>query len=140
MVQVKNTTGNPVVIEKRDGSLIMYYKDTNTPTDYWIYRRTSSDGITWGSAVKFQQTTLSVRNIAAIQKIDESFLLCYTDKVGSLYYIRQITSADGITWSSPSNILQVDSYTGNPALIQKNTGEVYLAYRKNANIYLLTSL
>ncbi len=139
VIQVKNTTGNPVLIEKRDGSFAMYYKDTNTPTDYWIYRRASSDGTTWGSAVKVQQTTLSVRNIAAIQKIDESFLLCYTDKVGSLYYIRQMTSTDGVTWSSPSNILQVDSTTGNPALIQKNTGEVYLAYRKGGNVYLLTN-
>ena len=75
VVQVKNTTGNPVVIEKQDGSFIMYYKDkyvwteencywdrfkkewvceTETYTEYWIYRRTSSDGLIWGSAAKVE--------------------------------------------------------------------------------------
>ncbi len=144
VIQVKNTTGNPVVIEKRDGSYVMYYMDTYvwteqkcewvgcprdceyvcntiTHTEYWIYRRTSSDGIIWSSPVKFVQTSLGVRNIAAIQKNDSTFLLCYTDKVGSSYYIRQITSPDGLTWSTPSNVVQVDSGTGNPALIQRRT-------------------
>jgi YD repeat-containing protein len=69
-IQVNSTTGNPVVIENQDGSFIMYYKDkyvwteencywdkklkewvceTITHTEYWIYRRTSSDGLIWGS-------------------------------------------------------------------------------------------
>ncbi len=154
VVQVKTTTGNPVVIEKRDSSYVMYYMDTYvwteqncywdrikkeyvcetiTHTEYWIYRRTSSDGIIWGSPVKTLQTSLGVRNIAAIQKNDSTFLLCYTDKIGSSYYIRQITSTDGLTWSTPSNVVQVDSGTGNPTLIQKDTGEIYLAYRKGNN-------
>ncbi len=163
VVQVSSTTGNPVVIEKQDGSFIMYYKDkytwtkqncywtgcpweceyiceTVTHTEFWIYRRTSSDGLIWGSPVKFQQTTLDVRNVAAIQKQDSTFLLCYTDKVGTSYYIRQKTSTDGITWGSPSNVTQVDSGTGNPALIQSNNGTVYLAYRKGDNfIYVLSN-
>ncbi len=162
VMQVKNATGNPVVIEKRDSSYIMYYLDTYvwteqkcewvgcprdceyvcntiTHTEYWIYRRTSSDGITWGSPVKVLQTSLGVRNISAIQKIDASFLLCYTDKVGTSYYIRQITSTDGLTWSPPSNVIQVDSTTGNPALIQKDTGEIYLAYRKGNNYVYVQS-
>ncbi len=160
VIQVKNTTGNPVVIEKRDGSYIMYYLDTYvwseqncywdrikkeyvcetiTHTEYWIYRRTSSDGITWGAPVKFVQTSLGVRNISAIQKQDGTFLLCYTDKVGTSYYIRQITSTDGLTWSTPSNVIQVDSTTGNPALIQKDTGEIYLAYRKGNNYVYVQS-
>ncbi len=110
-----------------------YVCNTITHTEYWIYRRTSSDGIISSSPVKFVQTSLGVRNIAAIQKNDSTFLLCYTNKVGTSYYIRQITSTDGLTWSTPSNIVQVDTGTGNPALIQKDSGEIYLAYRKGNN-------
>ena len=159
VIQVKSTTGNPIVIEKQDGSFIMYYKDkyvwteqdchwegcpwdceyvceTITHTEYWIYRRTSSDGLIWGSAAKVQKTTLHVRDISVIQKQDSTFLMCYTDKVGSSFYIRQKTSNDGITWSSPSNVVQVNSGTGNPALIQRDSGTVYLAYRKGTSIYV----
>jgi RHS repeat-associated protein len=160
VVQVKNTTGNPVVIEKQDGSFVMFYKDkyvwteencywdrrahewvceTETHTEYWIYRRTSSDGLIWGSAIKMQKTTLGVRNIAAIQKHDSTFLMCYTDKVGSSYYIRQKTSSDGLSWNSPSNVVLVNSSTGNPALLQRDTGTVYLTYRKGTSIYVLSN-
>ncbi|MBU7028772.1 MAG: exo-alpha-sialidase, partial [Theionarchaea archaeon] len=162
VVQVKSTTGNPIVIEKQDGSFIMYYKDkyvwteqncywegrcpdcqyvcdTITHTEYWIYRRTSSDGLIWGSAAKVQKTTLTVRDIAVIQKQDSTFLMCYTDKVGSSFYIRQKTSNNGITWSSPSNIIQVNNGTGNPALIQRDSGTVYLAYRKDSSVYVLSN-
>ncbi|MBU7028113.1 MAG: exo-alpha-sialidase [Theionarchaea archaeon] len=162
VVQVKSTTGNPIVIEKQDGSFIMYYKDkyvwteqncywegrcpdcqyvcdTITHTEYWIYRRTSADGLIWGSATKVQKTTLNVRDIAVIQRQDSTFLMCYTDKVGSSYYIRQKTSNDGITWSSPSNVVQVNSGTGNPALMQRDSGTVYLAYRKGTSIYVLSN-
>jgi RHS repeat-associated protein len=158
-IQVKSTTGNPVVIEKQDGSFIMYYKDkytwteencywegcpwdcqyiceTITHTEYWIYQRTSSDGLIWGSPVKMKQTTLGVRNIAVIQKQDSTYLLCYTDKVGTTYYIRQMTSTNGTSWGSPSNVTQVNSSTGNPALLQQDNGTVYLAYRKGNNIYV----
>ncbi|MGC1122363.1 MAG: hypothetical protein WBA22_14825, partial [Candidatus Methanofastidiosia archaeon] len=148
VLQVKSTTGNPVVIEKQDGSFIMHYMDqyqwteencywdrklhewvceTITHTEFYIYRRSSSDGITWGSPVKVQQTTLGVRNIAAIQKQDGTFLLVYMDKVGSAYYMRQKTSADGLSWGTASNIVLVDSGTGNPALLQSDSGTVYLA-------------
>ncbi|MBU7025318.1 MAG: hypothetical protein HXS48_00135, partial [Theionarchaea archaeon] len=159
VVQVKSTTGNPIVIEKQDGSYVMYYKDkyvwteqncywegrcpdcqyvcdTITHTEYWIYRRTSTDGLIWGSATKVQKTTLNVRDIAVIQKQDSTFLMLYTDKVGSSYYIRQKTSNDGLTWNSPSNVVQVNSGTGNSALIQRDSGTVYLAYRKGTSIYV----
>jgi RHS repeat-associated protein len=162
VVQVKSTTGNPVVIEKQDGSYIMYYKDqyvwteqncwlegcphdcqyvceTITHTEYWIYRRTSSDGLIWQSSVKFQQTVLNVRDIAVIQKQDSTYLMCYTDKVNTSYYIRQKTSSDGVTWSSPSNVILVDSQTGNPALLQRDSGVLYLAYRKGSSIYILSN-
>jgi RHS repeat-associated protein len=158
VLQVKGTTGNPVVIEKQDGSYIMYYKDkyvwteencewdrwlrewvceTITHTEYWIYKRTSSDGLVWGSPSKVRQTVLNVRNIAAIQKQNGSYLMCYTDKVGSSYYIRQITSTNGTSWGSPSNVVLVNSSTGNPALLQADSGVVYLAYRKGSYIYVM---
>jgi YD repeat-containing protein len=118
VVQVKSGTGNPVVIEKQDGSFLMFYEDkyvwteencywegcpwdcqyvceTITHTEYWIYERTSEDGLIWGSPQQIQQTALGVRNIAAIQNQDSTFLLCYTDKIGSQYYIREMTSSDG---------------------------------------------
>jgi YD repeat-containing protein len=161
VLQVKSTTGNPVVIEKQDGSFIMYYMDhyqwteencywdnrlrewvceTITHNEFYIYRRSSSDGITWGSPVKVQQTTLSVRNIAAIQKQDGTFLLVYMDKVGSAYYMRQKTSADGLSWGTASNVVLVDSGTGSPALLQSDSGTVYLAYRKsNSSIYVTSN-
>jgi RHS repeat-associated protein len=158
-IQVNSTTGNPVVIENQDGSFIMYYKDkytwteencywegcpwdcqyiceTITHTEYWIYRRTSSDGLIWGSPVKMKQTVLPVRNIAVIQKQDSTYLMCYTDKVGTTYYIRQMTSSNGTSWGSPSNVAQVNSNTGNPALLQQDNGTVYLAYRKGSTIYV----
>jgi RHS repeat-associated protein len=155
---VKGTTGNPVVIEKQDGSFIMYYKDkyvwteencewdrwlrewvceTITHTEYWIYKRTSSDGLVWGSPSKVRQAVLSVRNIAAIQKQNGTFLMCYTDKVGSSYYIRQITSTNGTSWGSPSNVVKVNSSTGNPTLLQADSGVVYLAYRKGSYVYVM---
>jgi RHS repeat-associated protein len=163
VIQVKSTTGNPVVIENQDSTFIMYYKDkyvwteencywegrcpdcqyicdTITHTEYWIYRRTSTDGLIWQSPVKIQKTTLGVRNIAAIQKQDSTYLMCYTDKVGTMYYIRQKTSSNGLTWSSPSNIIQVNSGTGNPALLQRDSGTVYLVYKKGDNyIYVLSN-
>jgi RHS repeat-associated protein len=163
VLQVKGTTGNPVVIEKQDGSFIMYYKDkymwteencywkgrcpwdcqyvceTITHTEYWIYKRTSSDGLVWGSPSKVRQTVLSVRNIAAIQKQNGNFLMCYTDKVGSSYYIRQITSTNGTSWGSPSNVVKVNSSTGNPALLQADSGIVYLAYRKESYVYVISN-
>ncbi|MBU6998115.1 MAG: exo-alpha-sialidase, partial [Theionarchaea archaeon] len=161
VLQVKSTTGNPIVIEKQDSSFIMYYKDqyqwteencywdnrlhewvceTITHTEFYIYRRSSSDGITWGSKIQVQQTTLSVRNIAAIQKQDGTFLLVYMDKVGSSYYMRQKTSADGVTWGTATNIVLVDSGTGNPALLQPDSGTVYLAYRKsNSSLYVASN-
>jgi RHS repeat-associated protein len=163
VIQIKSTTGNPVVIENQDGTFIMYYKDTYvwteencywegrcpdcqyicdtiTHTEYWIYRRTSTDGLIWQSPVKIQKTTFGVKNIAAIQKQDSTYLMCYTDKVGTMYYIRQKTSSNGLTWSSPSNIIQVNSGTGNPALLQRDSGTVYLAYKKGDNyIYVLSN-
>ncbi|MBU7010228.1 MAG: exo-alpha-sialidase, partial [Theionarchaea archaeon] len=162
VVQVKSTTGNPVVIEKQNGTFIMCYKDkyvwteencelvgppwdpewvceTITHTEYYIYRRTSTDGITWGSPVKIQQTATGIRNVAAIQKQDSTFLMCYTDKVGSSYYIRQKTSTDGITWSSASTIVQVNSGTENPALLQADNGTIYLAYKKGDNYIYVQS-
>ncbi|MBU7045882.1 MAG: hypothetical protein HXS54_05545, partial [Theionarchaea archaeon] len=162
VVQVKSTTGNPVVIEKQDGSYIMYYKDqyvwteqncwlegcpydcqyvceTITHTEYWIYRRTSLNGLIWGNSVKFQQTALNVRDIAVIQKQDSTYVMCYTDKVSTSYYIRQKTSPDGVTWSAPSNVTLVDNQTGNPALLQRDTGVLYLAYRKGSSIYILSN-
>ncbi|MBU7038627.1 MAG: exo-alpha-sialidase [Theionarchaea archaeon] len=161
VLQVKSTTGNPIVIEKQDGTLIMYYMDhyqwteencywdnrlhewvceTITHNEFYIYRRSSSDGITWGSPVKVQQTTVGVRNIAAIQKQDGTFLLVYMDKVGSAYYMRQKTSADGLSWGTASNVVQVDSGTGGPALLQADSGTVYLAYRKgNSSLYVTSN-
>ena len=62
-----------------------------------------------------KQTTLPVRNIAVIQKQDSTYLMCYTDKVGTTYYVRQMTSTNGTSWGSPSNVTQVNSSTGNPA-------------------------
>ncbi|MGC1121758.1 MAG: RHS repeat-associated core domain-containing protein [Candidatus Methanofastidiosia archaeon] len=161
VLQVKSTTGNPVVIEKQDSTFIIYYMDqyqwteencywdnrlhewvceTITHTEFYIYRRSSSDGITWGSPVKVQQTTLGVRNIAALQKQDGTFLLVYMDKVGSAYYMRQKTSSDGLSWGTASNIVLVDSGTGNPALLQSDSGTVYLAYRKgNSSLYVTSN-
>jgi RHS repeat-associated protein len=162
VVQVKSTTGNPVVIEKQDGSFLMFYKDkyvwteencywegcpwdcqyvceTITHTEYWIYERTSADGLIWGSPQQAQQTTLGVRNIAAIQNQDSTFLLCYTDKIGSQYHIREMTSSDGSNWSTPSNVVQGNSGTGNPALLQRDMGTIYLAYRQGDSVYILTN-
>jgi RHS repeat-associated protein len=163
VVQVKSTTGNPVVIEKQDGSFVMYYKDkykwteqdcywegcpwdcqyicdSITHTEYWIYQRTSTDGLIWHSPVKTQQTTSGVKNIAVIQKQDTTYLMCYTDKAGSSYYIRQKTSDDGLSWSSPSTVVQVDSGTGNPGLLQRDSGSVYLAYKEDDNyIYVVSN-
>jgi len=160
VVQVTSTTGNPVVIEKQDGSYAMYYKDkyvwteqncywdprlreyvceTTTHTEYWIYRRSSPDGVIWSSPVKIQQTTYGVQNIAAIQKQDGTFLLCYTDRTGSTHSIRQKTSLDGVTWSAYSNILSVPAGTGNPSLLQADSG-IILAYRSSTNaIHVLTN-
>ncbi|MGC1121932.1 MAG: RHS repeat-associated core domain-containing protein, partial [Candidatus Methanofastidiosia archaeon] len=149
-----------IVIEKQDGSFIMYNMDhyqwteencywdnrlhewvceTITHTEFYIYRRSSSDGITWGSPVKVQQTTLGVRNIAAIQKQDGTFLLVYMNKVGSAYYMRQKTSADGLSWGTASNVVLVDSGTGNPALLQSDSGVLYLAYRKGTSLYVTSN-
>jgi RHS repeat-associated protein len=162
VVQVKSVTGNPVVIEKQDGSFLMFYKDkyvwteencywegcpwdcqyiceTITHTEYWIYERTSEDGLIWGSPQQIQQTALGVRNIAAIQNQDSTFLLCYTDKIGSQYYIREMTSSDGLNWNTPSAVVQVTSGTGNPALFQKDSGTIYLAYRQGDSVYILTN-
>ncbi|MBU7022370.1 MAG: exo-alpha-sialidase, partial [Theionarchaea archaeon] len=160
VLQVKSTTGNPIVIEKQDGSFIMYYMDqyqwteencywdnrlhewvceTITHTEFYIYRRSSADGITWGSKIQVQQTTLSVRNIAVIQKQDGTFLLIYMDKVGSSYYMRQKTSADGLSWGTATNVVLVDSGTGNPALLQPDSGTVYLAYRKSNSLYVTSN-
>jgi RHS repeat-associated protein len=83
-----------------------------------------------------KQTTLGVRNIAVIQKQDSTYLMCYTDKVGTTYYIRQMTSTNGTSWGSPSDVTQVNSSTGNPALLQQDNGTIYLAYRKGNNIYV----
>jgi RHS repeat-associated protein len=162
VVQVKSVTGNPVVIEKQDGSFLMFYKDkyvwteencywegcpwdcqyiceTITHTEYWIYERTSADGLIWGSPQQVQQTTAGVRNIAAIQNQDSTFLLCYTDKIGSQYYIREMTSYDGSNWNTPSNIVQGNSGTGNPALLQRDMGTIYLAYRQGDSVYVISN-
>ncbi|MBU6997271.1 MAG: exo-alpha-sialidase, partial [Theionarchaea archaeon] len=161
VLQVKSTTGNPIVIEKQDGSFIMYYKDqyqwteencywdnrlhewvceTITHTEFYIYRRSSSDGITWGNQVQVQQTTLGVRNIAALQKQDGTFVMVYMDKIGTAYYMRQKLSPNGLSWGAASNIVQVDSGTGNPALLQADSGTVYLAYRKsNSSLYVTSN-
>jgi RHS repeat-associated protein len=162
VVQVKSVTGNPVVIEKQDGSFLMFYKDkyvwteencywegcpwdcqyiceTITHTEYWIHERTSEDGLIWESPQQAQQTTAGVRNIAAIQNQDSTFLLCYTDKIGSQYYIREMTSSDGVNWNTPSNVVQGNSGTGNPALLQRDMSTIYLAYRQGDSVYVISN-
>jgi hypothetical protein len=82
---------------------------------------------------------LGVKDIAVIQKQDSTFLMCYTDTVGTKYYIRQKTSDNGVTWSSPSNVIQVTSGTGTPGLLQRDSGSVYLAYKKDSTIYIVSN-
>jgi RHS repeat-associated protein len=54
--------------------------------------------------------------------------------------MRQKTSADGLSWGTASNVVQVDSGTGNPALLQSDSGTVYLAYRKsNSSLYVTSN-
>ncbi|MBU7016819.1 MAG: hypothetical protein HXS44_04875, partial [Theionarchaea archaeon] len=74
-----------------------------------------------------------------IQKQDSTYLMCYTDKVSTSYYIRQKTSPDGVTWSAPSNVILVDNQTGNPALLQRDSGVLYLTYRKGSSIHVISN-
>jgi hypothetical protein len=48
-----------------------------------------------------------------------------------------MTSTNGTSWGSPSNVVLVNSSTGNPALLQADSGVVYLAYRKGSYVYVM---
>jgi hypothetical protein len=50
-----------------------------------------------------------------------------------------MTSSDGLNWSTPSNVVQGNSGTGNPALLQRDMGTIYLAYRQGDSVYVISN-
>jgi hypothetical protein len=91
-----------------NGDLALYYRATNPSgaTEARIYRKTSSNGVTWSSATQVISITPSaaLASPAVVREADNTFSMWSINTTTGAHATRweRRTSVDGVTWSAPT--------------------------------------
>lgn len=88
-----------------DGRLACYFRGTKQNDSEGIYRKVSSDGVTWGPLeLCFTAGFTTCLSPAVVVEADNTFTLWsvdHTQPQGSTARVTRRTSPDGVTWSAP---------------------------------------
>ncbi|MGC1121244.1 MAG: RHS repeat domain-containing protein [Candidatus Methanofastidiosia archaeon] len=127
------------------------YKSSETEdgvTQYYFYKVDSPDTITWTSPKDLAGVTGAAGRQYVVQRDDGSLVMYFKEKyvwtetvwkcgggdcwqeiiTHTEYWIKRSTSTDQQHWSTPQNVLQVKSTTGNPIVIEKQDGSFIMYY------------
>lgn len=87
-----------------NGGMALYYRPATSATKNAVYRKTSSDGITWANktaVVVDNAAELTLLSPAIELEADNTYTMWVVDGTTTPATIRRRTSADGLTWSAP---------------------------------------
>ncbi|MBU7045168.1 MAG: hypothetical protein HXS54_01920, partial [Theionarchaea archaeon] len=107
-------------------------------TAYYVYKVDSSDTVTWTSPQDINAVTVSSGRPCVLQRDDGSLIMYFKDNyvwtetvwkcaggecweetiTHTEYWIKRSISTDQRHWSTPENVVQVKSTTGNPIVIE----------------------
>jgi hypothetical protein len=117
--------------------LWMYYRIAhNAPTKNAIYLKTSTNGVTWSTAVKVAEDLAletSMNSPCVEVEADGSFTMWCANYTVSPPVMTRRTSADGLTWSAPANcVLPTGAYLWHMDV--KRVGATYYCLFNSAEV------